>query len=87
MKPEAVGCSRKNHTPKAVDSLYDKMMNKIIERDREESVQLDKKLAVARKENWGLQEMMMKRGQLAEIEDGIKVQRDQAARFDSIKFF
>ena len=87
VKPEAVGCSRKNHTPKAVDSLYDKMMNKIIERDREESVQLDKKLAVARKENWGLQEMMMKRGQLAEIEDGIKVQRDQAARFDSIKFF
>jgi len=86
VKAEAVGCSRKYHQPRAVDFVYDKMMSKIIARDLSESVELDKKLTVARKENWGLQEMQMKRGQLQVLEDAIQVDRDQAARFDSIKF-
>ena len=47
---------------------------------------MDKKLVVARKENWGLQEMKMKRGQLQVLEEGIQVNRDQAARYDDIKF-
>jgi hypothetical protein len=86
VKAEAVGCSRKYHQPRAVDFVYDKMMNKIIERDETESRELDKKLVVARKENWGLQEMKMKRGQLQVLEEGIQVNRDQAARYDDIKF-
>jgi hypothetical protein len=62
------------------------MMNKLIERDREISVELDKKLVVARTDNWNLQMMQVKRGQVQHLEEGIQVERDQAERFKDIKF-
>ena len=86
VKGEAVGCCRKNHTPRPVDTVYDAMMSKIIKRDRDESTALDEKLSIARKENWGLQEMKLKRGQVLTLEDGIQKERDQADRFYDIKY-
>jgi hypothetical protein len=86
VKAEAAGCSRKNHTPRPVDVVYDKMMSKIIKRDQEMSDDLDVKLAIARKGQWGQQEMKLKRGQVLELEGGIQKQRDQADRYKDIKF-
>jgi len=84
IKPDAVGCSRKYHIPKASDATYDKIMAKVYERDQELIETLDSKLVIARKENWGQQEMKDKRGQVQKIEDKIQAGRDKAKRYPSL---
>ena len=86
VKSEAAGCCRKNHTPRPVDTVYESMMSKLIKRDKDEGEALDAKLVIARKDNWGLQEMKLKRGQVLHLEDGIQKERDQADRYYDIKY-
>lgn len=85
-KVDAVGCCRKSHTPKPTDAVYDKLVNRIIERDRQESIELDAKLKVAREAKWEEQMMNYKRGTVQNIEDGIQAQRAKAQAYFDIKW-
>ena len=81
-----MGCCRKSHTPKPTDAVYDKLVNRIIERDRQESIELDAKLKVAREAKWEEQMMNYKRGTVQNIEDGIQAQRAKAQAYFDIKW-
>jgi hypothetical protein len=66
--------------------VYDKLVNAIIERDRQESVELDAKLKIARDAKWEQQMMELKRGQVQNIEEGIEKDRSRSKAFDDIKW-
>lgn len=86
VKADAVGCCRKYHTPKPTDAVYDKLVNAIIERDRQESVELDAKLKIAREANWEQQMMGLKRGQVQKIEDDMHEIKAKAEAYKDIKW-
>ena len=61
-------------------------MNRIIERDRQESIELDAKLKVAREAKWEEQMMNYKRGTVQAIEDGLQAQKAKAEAYFDIKW-
>ena len=62
------------------------MISAILQRDVDESAALDAKLEDARKMNWPLQMMELKRGQVGELEDRIAAKRSLADKYFSLKF-
>lgn len=81
-----VGCSRRYHMPVPSDPVYDKIMEKINDRDKEMLETLDSRLDVARKSNWPLQLQKAKREGINSIEDNLTSQHQKAEKFYSIKF-
>ena len=86
VKADAVGCCRKYHTPKPTDAVYDKLVNAIVERDRQESIELDAKLKIAREAKWEQQMMGLKRGQVQKIEDDMHELKAKAEAYKDIKW-
>ena len=86
IKADSAGCARRNHIPAASDALYDKMLTAIRQRDLDESESLDNKLTQARRHNWPLKMMEVKRGQVGTIEEAVQVKRDKANLFFSLKY-
>jgi hypothetical protein len=85
-RPDAVGCSRKYHTPKAQDQVFRRLLNGIIERDRKESLELDKKLEIARNEKWEEKMMEAKRGQVLALEEKMGEAKAKVKAYDNIKW-
>ena len=86
MKADAVGCCRKYHTPKPKDAVYEKLVNAIIERDRQESIELDAKLKIAREAKWEQQMMGLKRGQVQKIEEDMHKLKAKSEAYKDIKW-
>jgi len=86
IKVDSAGCCRRNHSPASEDAIYSKMISAILQRDVDESAALDAKLEDARKMNWPLQMMELKRGQVGELEDRIAAKRTLADKYFSLKF-
>lgn len=86
IKVDSAGCCRRNHSPAADDAIYSKMISAIRQRDTSESAALDAKLDNARKMNWPLQMMELKRGQVGELEDRIAAKRSLADKYFNLKF-
>ena len=86
IKADSAGCARRNHVPAETDAIYEKLLGRVRQRDMDESLLLDGKLDQARKHNWPLQMMVEKRGQVAKLEEGVKVKRDRANEFFNLKF-
>lgn len=85
-KHDAPGCSRRYHCPLASDPVYDKVMQKVNERDAETLKDLDARVDEARAQNWPLQRTLAKRTRVFQIEDKITHDRATAERYHDIKF-
>lgn len=83
---KCVGCMRTYHTPPDSDPIYDKIMNKVNDRDAHFLNGLDERLDKARKENWQEKAFHLKRGMIFKIEDSITADRETAATVVNIKW-
>jgi hypothetical protein len=83
---KCVGCMRTYHSPPDSDPIYDKIMNKVNERDAYFLNGLDERIDKARKENWQEKAFHLKRGMIFKIEDNITADRETAASFKNIKW-
>ena len=83
---KSVGCCRRYHMPSDSDPVYDKIMEKINERDSDLISNLDAKLSNARREDWPKQALETKRKQVFAIEDELASKRAIAVRFHDLKF-
>jgi hypothetical protein len=81
-----IGCSRRYHVPTDTDPVYDRIMAKLHERDKDILDGLDQRLAVARVEKWTEQEQGEKRGQVWAVEDSLAKDRAIAASADKLKY-
>jgi hypothetical protein len=80
------GCARRYHIPVDSDPVYDKIMQKVVERDAEHLNELDNKLDTIKKGDWIQKAQDMKRAQVFSIEDDLVKQRETAARAASLKY-
>lgn len=85
-KPNAAGCSRRYHLPPDSDPVYDKILERVNERDREHTAKIDDRLAKARRENWKGVVYTLGMGQVHAIEDETALDRAAAERFKDLKF-
>lgn len=87
IKADSLGCARRNHIAAPVDALYEKVMSSVRQRDQDVINGLDDKLDAARIQNWPLQMMKVKRGQVSTIEESISNTREKGNRFYNLKYF
>ena len=80
------GCARRYHIPVDSDPVYDKVMQKVVERDAEHLNELDSKLESIKKGDWIQKAQDMKRAQVFSIEDDLVAQRETAARVATLKY-
>jgi iron uptake system EfeUOB component EfeO/EfeM len=66
--------------------VYDKIMDKIIDRDADAVSKLDTELVEARKNDWHAQLNHAKRTQIFKIEDVLHKERETAGRYANLKF-
>lgn len=85
-RENAPGCSRRHHIPVASDPIYDKIMMKINERDAEYMQDIDKKHALAMKEDWPGKLVQTRVDQVKAVEDKIHEAREIVERFNHLKF-
>lgn len=81
-----VGCSRRYHIPDESDPVYDKIMEKINERDMHLFADLDSKLLIARKEDWPRKALETNKGQVIIMEDVLEKDRSTVSRYKNLKF-
>jgi hypothetical protein len=62
-------------------------MSSVRQRDQDVINGLDDKLDAARIQNWPLQTMKVKRGQVSTIEESISNTREKGNRFYNLKYF
>ena len=72
--------------PTDSDPVYDKIMEKINERDAEMLRNLDYRHEQAVKQDWPGQLIQIKRNQLIDAEDKVQQDRDLVSRFKNLKF-
>jgi hypothetical protein len=82
----AHGCSRRYHQPPDADPIYDKVMQKVEERDRDDLADLDERLDIARTENYPdqLREVVLK--QVVHTEGAVGRERLVAERYHQLKW-
>lgn len=83
---KADGCARRYHCPVDSDPVYDAVMEKVVERDRDMLDTLNTKLSAANEENWVRRAMDMKRAQVVAVEKELGDARATAERFKNLKF-
>jgi hypothetical protein len=86
VRQDATGCSRRYHTPPDSDPVYDRIMEKINERDRDMLLELDSQWDEAQAQDWVGRANNAKRGQVFDIEDSLAKARATADRFKDLKF-
>eukprot|EP01041_Mallomonas_annulata_P000136 gene136-219_t len=80
------GCSRRNHIPQDSDPVYEKIMEKINERDAQMLENLDERLEVATHENWSRQAVEVVKNQVFAVEDPLDELRITAKKYHNLKF-
>ena len=82
----AHGCSRRYHQPPDADPIYDKVMQKVEERDRDDLADLDERLDIARMENYPDQLREVVRKQVVHTEGAVGRERLVAERYHQLKW-
>ena len=82
----AQGCSRRYHQPPDADPIYDKVMQKIEERDRDDLADVNERLDVARMEKYPDQLRETVRKQVERAEGEVGRERLVAERYNQLKW-
>ena len=85
-KEQIPGCSRMYHVPVDSDPTYDRVMNKLNERDADFLDWIAGNADSAAAANWPAHAYNVNRNQIIEVEETLEKSKDTAARFDQLKF-
>ena len=85
-KQQIPGCSRMYHVPVDTDPTYDKIMNKLNDRDKDFLDWIAGKTTEMAGSNWPREAYETNRNQINTIEDDLEKGRETAERFDELKF-
>ena len=80
------GCCRRYHIPPDADPVYDHVMAKVDERDRDELADLDERLEVARAEKYPQVLQQLQNKQVRRTEEEVGKVREVADRFYQLKW-
>lgn len=83
---QEIGCARKYHVPPDSDPIYDKVMAKIMERDRNMLESLESQMQDARQHSWPTKALEAKRNMVFAVEDELAKDRATALRINDLKF-
>ena len=79
------GCARRYHVPVDSDPIYDKIMEKVVQRDEDQLNELDEKLDEVRKGNWTQKAQGLKKAYVFKAEDEVEEHRKIAARAKALQ--
>lgn len=85
-KQQIPGCSRMYHVPVDTDPTYDKIMNKLNDRDKDFLDWIAGKTTEMAGSNWPREAYETNRGQINEIEEELERGKETAERYAQLKF-